>query len=82
MYLALLFVLLPVMLAFASWTALWVYYALGLVAALGIGLLTARWYRTSLLESGPYHRVVRVDAVRAAKRAARGTTTRDESDTE
>jgi peptidoglycan/LPS O-acetylase OafA/YrhL len=69
MYLALLFLFLPVMLAVGSWTAVWVYYVLGLIASVGIGLFTARWYRTTLLESGPYHRVLRIDAVRAARRA-------------
>ena len=81
MYLALLFLLLPVVLAFGS-TGAWASYGLGLVSAVGIGVLAARWYRTTPLESGPYHRVVRVDAVRAAKRAARGTATRGASETE
>ena len=80
-YLGLLFVLLPAMLAFGT-TAVWGYYVLGLVAAVFIGSLAGRWYRTTLVESGPYHRVIRVDALRAAKRAARGPATGDASGTE
>jgi hypothetical protein len=78
-FLGLLFLMLPIVLALGA-TAVWAYYVCGLVAAVGIGLLAARWYRTTLVESGPYHRVIRVDALRAAQRAARGRATGDASE--
>ena len=68
LYFGLLFVVLPIVVAFGT-AAVWTYYVCGFVTGLGIGLLTARWYRTTLIEIGPYHRVIRVDALRAAKRA-------------
>ena len=79
MLLGLLFLLLPIALPFGT-TAVWTMYVGGLAAGVVIAALTTRWYRATVLESGPHHRVIRTDAVRAAKRAAQRTATEDATD--
>ena len=68
LYVALLFVLMPVWIALGDST-LWTIYGMGLFWAIVIGLLASRRFRVTTLERGARYRVVRVEHLRRRRRS-------------
>ena len=68
MFLGLLFVVLPIVLAVED--AAWALYGFGLFSALVIALLARRWYRVTVIERGSGYRVVRVQSLRGTRASA------------
>jgi hypothetical protein len=64
-FLGLWFILIPAGLALG----IWAFYALGLAAAVVVGLLTRRFYRQVVLERGDGYCVLRIDYMPWANRA-------------